>query len=226
MAVIWAVIPAEVRVAQAAIGDPSQSKPGSSAERVFHGVRHSPQQPKTGQPVQITVKVSRPLGAHEVALEYQAVDPGNYIALADPAYRAKWASVPMTETGNAGEFAAVLPAELQVNRRLIRYRIVGIDSRGSRLLSPTAEDSQPNYAYFVYDGIPAWKGAIDPRSLDPRRRFGTTFGPEVMSRVQSYHLISSASAVERATWTEPTGGKALPGLQCAGSADTKHWSTS
>ena len=28
-----------------------------------------------------------------------------------------------------------------------------------------------------------------------------------MSRVQSYHLISSAAAVEKATWTEPTGGK-------------------
>jgi hypothetical protein len=206
-AVLAAAIPAETRADKAGTGDPSQPKPASSEERLFHGVRHSPQQPKSGQPVQVTVKVSRALAAHAVALEYQAVDPGKYIALADPAFRAKWASVPMKETGGSGEFAATLPAELQVNRRLVRYRVVATASNGSRSLSPTPEDSQPNYAYFVYDGIPAWKGSIDPRSFDPRRRFPTTFEPEIMSRVQSYHLISSAAAVEKATWTEPTGGK-------------------
>lgn len=206
-AVLATTVLTQVRAAQPGIGDRHQPKPASAAERSFHAVSHSPQQPKTGQPVQVTVKVSRNFVAQAVALEYQAVDPGNYIALADPAFRAKWVSVPMKETGSAGEFTAVLPADIQVNRRLVRYRVVGTNGNGSRFLSPTAEESQPNYAYFVYDGVPAWKGGIDPRSLDPRRRFAKTLGTEVMGRVQSYHLISSAPAVERATWTEPTGGK-------------------
>ena len=142
-----------------------------------------------------------------MVLEFQAVDPGHYIALADPAYRTAWVAVPMKETGTAGEFSAVLPPEQQIHRRLIRYRVVATSADGARVQSPAADDSQPNHAYFVYDGIPAWKGAIDPRSLDPRRRFPTTFPQEVLSRVQSYHLISSAPAVEKATWTEQTGDK-------------------
>lgn len=192
-----------------------EPKPEAAEARLIQEVSHSPQQPKSGQPVLVTVqlrakgkaKASPAWMPSSVALEYQAVDPGKYIALADPAFRTKWLSVPMKETGKGGEWAVTLPAELQSNRRLVRYRVVTIDSRGLRAVSPSTEDSQPNYGYFVYDGIPSWKGAIDPRSLDPRRRFAKTFGPEVMGRVQSYHLISTTAAVDRTTWTEPTGGK-------------------
>jgi hypothetical protein len=175
--------------------------------RVLRAVSHSPQQPRTGQPVRVSVKVSKAVGVRSVTLEYRSVDPGKYIALADPAFRTKWISTPMTETSTAGEYAAVLPGELQINRRLIRYRVVATNSSGARVQFPSAKDSQPNEAYFVYDGIPAWKGAIDCKSPDPKRNSATTFSPEVMSRVQSYHLISSASAVEKATWTERSGDK-------------------
>src|SRR5438105_2463809 len=52
--------------------------------------RHSPQQPPAGIPVTIYLKLRS--AAASVALEYQTVDPGEYIAIKDAKYAAAWVS--------------------------------------------------------------------------------------------------------------------------------------
>src|SRR6267142_4994588 len=84
-------------------------------------VRHSPQQPRSGQVVQITATL--PAEIPLATLEYQVVDPGKYIELRDPAYKTNWVSIAMSRS--KADFVASLPAELQKHRRLVRYRIRG-----------------------------------------------------------------------------------------------------
>jgi len=171
-------------------------------------VDHSPNQPASGQPVKITAKVTDPEGVSSVTLRYQLVDPGNYFELSDPAYLTNWTAVTMNDAGgNGDEFAGdsiysfELPASLQIHRRLVRYRIAATDSTGSTITVPYADDPQPNFAYFVYDGVPAWTGAVQP-GVTP----ALTFDTNVMRRLPVIHLISKKSAVENATWFSRYGG--------------------
>jgi hypothetical protein len=171
-------------------------------------VDHKPNQPASGQPVKITAKVTDPESVASVGLRYQLVDPGSYIELTDPAYQDNWTAVTMNDTGvNGDEFAGdsiysvELPASLQVHRRLIRYRITATDTTGSTVTVPYADDPQPNFAYFVYDGAPAWQGAVRPGATPV-----VTFDTNVMRRLPLIHLISKRSAVEDATWFSRYGG--------------------
>src|SRR6185503_6346164 len=95
-------------------------------------VEHTPEQPMGGVPVVITAKVTDPDGVGAVTLEYQIVNPGNYIELTNTAYTnlANWISLPMNDAGTNGDvtaaddtFSAEIPATMQTHRRLIRYRI-------------------------------------------------------------------------------------------------------
>ncbi len=178
----------------------------------IEAVSHSPQQPRSGEVVKIAAKA--PSGATRVTLQYQLVDPGSYIELKDPAYKTNWISVPMkaTETagntnGEGGIYVVELPVDLQKHRRLVRYRTSATDANGKIVTAPAPEDSQPNFAYFVYDGIPGWSGAIEPKSSDPKRSQAVQYDPSVMRSVQAYHFISKASSVVNATWREQPGGK-------------------
>jgi hypothetical protein len=172
-------------------------------------VRHEPKQPAANVPVTITVKATDPDGVADVALSYQVVEPGNYIELTDPAYATQWTSLPMHDDGLDGDavagddiFTVVLPAALQQHRRLIRYRITATDRRGQGIRAPYADDPQPNFAYFVYNGVPAWSGAIQPNSSNPQRRQVVTYGPEVLESLPVYHLISKHSSVQASQFTE------------------------
>jgi hypothetical protein len=106
------------------------------------------------------------------------------------------------ETAGDGVFTVELPVEIQTNRRLVRYRVMAVDEANRGAVFPPATASQPNLAYFVYDGIPAWSGAIEPKSKDAARRQAVQFSPEVMGSIQAYHLIAKLSDVENATWRE------------------------
>jgi hypothetical protein len=71
----------------------------------------------------------------------------------------------MRDDGTAGDavagdaiFTAVLPASVQTHRRLVRYRINVTDIPGKTAGVPYLDDEQPNFAYFVYNGAPAWTG--------------------------------------------------------------------
>ena len=125
-----------------------------------------------------------------------------------PQYASGWIAVPMHDDGLAGDAragttstASQIPASVQMHRRLVRYKIMVVDSVGLGLTVPYADDPQPNFAYFVYDGVPAWQGAIQP-GVTPVIEFPA----EVMQSVPVYHLISKNSDVEDCTWLAKYAG--------------------
>ena len=167
-------------------------------------VKHSPEQPKSGAVVTVTAKVTDADGLASVTLLYQLVNPGNYICITDPAYNSSWVSATMHDDGLDGDklagddiYTVQLPGSLQTHRRLVRYRIVTTDNTGRFLVVPYADDPQPNFAYFVYDGVLAWQGAVQP-GVTPV----VEFSAEVMRSLPVYHLISKKSDVETCTWFE------------------------
>jgi hypothetical protein len=168
-------------------------------------VKHSPQSPNSGGKVLITLQAP---DLDSVQLEYQVVRPGNYVALKDPAYTRDWTALAMQKSADAHpQFSAEIPASVQTHRTLVRYRIRGRDSSGKAVAYPASGDSQPNYAYFVYDAIPAWKAALDPSSWDPRKNSVVQFPPEAMGQVQTYFLIAKISDVENVTWYQQSFDK-------------------
>ena len=153
-------------------------------------VAHTPVQPRSAQPIVITAKATDPNGVAAMKVLYQVVLPGAYLpaflphphatllstpnaALApNPDFEnpANWIEVPMNDSGQSGDalagdsiYAATLPAQL--NRSLVRYRIVATDSLANTLRVPYADDPSLNFACFVYDGVPSWTAAT--RSVHP-----------------------------------------------------------
>jgi hypothetical protein len=145
-------------------------------------VNHSPKRPVSTNQVAMTCKVTDPEGVASVSLQYQLVAPGNYIPsyfaptvaelnanparvpLPNPAYEAatNWTTVVMHDDGLNGDaeagddiYTATLPQ--QANRSLVRYRITCTDSLGASRRAPFEDDPSLNFAYFVYDGIPAYE---------------------------------------------------------------------
>jgi len=171
-------------------------------------VKHSPKQPKSGEVVTVTAKVTDANGVDDVTLSYQVVEPGSYITIKDSQYYSIWTNVAMLDDGLNGDaiagddiYSARLPGSIQVHRRLLRYRIMVTDSGGRGLMVPYMDDPQPNFAYFVYDGVPEWYGAIQP-GVSPVIRYGT----DVMRSLPVYHLLSKKTDVENCTWRERYGG--------------------
>jgi hypothetical protein len=209
--------------ASAAAAEPANRPSTQAAEREqrwFGKVSHTPEAPKSNQAVAIVAMVAP--GVKRVRLEYQIVEPGQYIELRDAQYARDWAGVEMTaEQGEAGKkflsYAAQVPGDVQKHRRLVRYRIKAEDPAGQPLVwplaavdpimiggsgSPPSAPAPSNYAYFVYDGLPAWGGAVNPRGRGPQQTEVMTFGPEVLGRVQVYHLLGKKRSIENATWNE------------------------
>jgi len=173
-------------------------------------VKHSPKQPKSNEVVTITAKATDADGVAEVTLIYQLVDPGSYIPLGFPNYTANpyyenpanWSSIPMHDDGLNGDemagddiYTVQLPASLQVHRRLVRYRIRITDDTLRFLIVPYSDDPQPNFAYFVYDGVPAWSAAIKPGDQGQLGQI-VEFGTEVMRSLPVYHFIANAQDVQ------------------------------
>jgi hypothetical protein len=183
--------------------------PDAAAEKWCEKVGHRPQQPKPGETVTVSATVAA--GVSEVAIEYQIVEPGAYIELKEPAYSKGWLSLEMkTRDAGAKVCVAEVPESVQRHRRLVRYRVVGKDKAGKRLVSPdvagAAAGASPNYAYFVYGDMPPWRGAIRPGSPDPRLSKVLEFSPEVLSHIQTYHLLGKRQSIENATWNEQAAG--------------------
>ena len=134
-------------------------------------LEHLPKQPAEGDLVTITALITDADTVGSATLQYQIVEPGDYIRLTDSLYDSKWIDVPMNDSGNAGdEFAedniwsVQIPATVQRHRRLIRYRISVSDALDNTVTAPYSDDPQPNFAYYCYNGIPDWKGALRPGS--------------------------------------------------------------
>jgi hypothetical protein len=176
-------------------------------------VNHEPAQPRSGQEVTITAKVTDPDGVASVTLSYQPVNPGNYIpvtlpnlsysepTLPNPDYEANWTQIPMHDDGLNGDefggdaiYTVQLPGPLQTHRRLVRYRITVEDGDGISLQVPYSDDPQPNFAYFVYDGVPAWSGAVNPNGVYPDN-VTVTYSEAVLRSLPVYHLIARETDV-------------------------------
>jgi hypothetical protein len=171
-------------------------------------VKHSPKQPKSGQVVTITAKVTDEDGVFAVFLSYQIVEPGRYISLQDSQYYTNWTDLTMHDAGLNGDavagddiYSVQIPGTIQVHRRLIRYRISVYDNGARSLMVPYMDDPQPNFAYFVYDGVPAWYGADRP-GVTPVVKYDSN----VMNSLPVYHLITKKSDVENCTWLEKYSG--------------------
>lgn len=178
-------------------------------------VEHRPQQPKSGQDVTITAKVTDPDSVASVTLHYQVVDPGRYIPVtlpsqgtgtattANPEYAdaANWIAAAMRDDGLEGDtlagddvYTVRLAAAMQTHRRLVRYRITVTDAAGRSLRVPYADDPQPNFAYYIYDGVPAWSGAINPGTAAPLNEV-QHFNEALMRSLPAYHLIARQTDV-------------------------------
>ncbi|MCJ7778459.1 MAG: lamin tail domain-containing protein, partial [Sedimentisphaerales bacterium] len=175
-------------------------------------VKHSPKQPKSNDVVTITAKVTDPDGVKNVTLHYQLVNPGSYIPItlpnypstnlvtvSNPAYEnaANWSNLAMHDDGLNGDAVAgddiyivQLPANQQTHRRLVRYRITATDTGGRSIRVPYLDDPHPNFEYFVYEGVPAWSGAINPESTDPSKAKVLTYSTDIMRSLPVYHLIA------------------------------------
>jgi len=171
-------------------------------------VKHSPRQPKSGETVTVAAKVTDDDGVADVTLSYQVVEPGNYISIKDPQYYTNWTNLTMHDDGLNGDaltgddiYCVQLPGSIQVHRRLVRYRITISDVGGRSLMVPYIDDPGANFAYFVYDGVPAWNGAVRPGVTSVIQ-----YGTNVMRSLPVYHLISKKSDVENCTWRERYGG--------------------
>lgn len=170
-------------------------------------ISQEPLAPRSGEVVHITASV--PINVTNLLLQYQLVDPGRYVELRNPSYQLNWVAVSMKSVSKSTDqvlFTAAMSAQLQAHRRLVRYRLIAQDTTGRQTRIPGTNTTVRNFAYFVYDGVPAWSGAINPRSPNPTLRAVITFGTNVMRRVQSYILIATQQSTENVTWREQLHG--------------------
>ena len=159
-------------------------------------VRHEPEQPRANEPLRVSAKITDPDGIASVTLSYQAVQPGRYIRKTDGSYEKWWLELPMTDGGSDGDatvddliFSALIPRSVQKHRTLVRYRIRVEDKLGNSVTLPYADDEQPNFAYFCYNGVPTWSGS---------NRVGEqkeTLPSSVMDSLPTYHLIANGNDV-------------------------------
>lgn len=170
-------------------------------------VKVSPDRIHSNEPVEITIRAA--LQAKVVTLQYQTVDPGKYIAVKDAAYKSQWTDIPMVQSQPSSQatYTSQIPVSVQLNRRLVRYRFRILTMQDQTRYLPALDDPEPNFAYFVYDGVPPWKGAVEPRSRDPKRGEVVEFGTNAMTQVQNYFLIGKARDIQNATWYEQSNDK-------------------
>lgn len=164
----------------------------------------SVQQPIAGQDVTISIKVTDPDGVQGVTLDYQLVNPGSYIRLTDAAYSTNWTTVVMHDDGLNGDalagdsiYTVVMPGSLQTNRRLVRYRITATDALGASIRGPYADDPQPNFAYFVYNGVPDYTASLRP-GVQPN----IVYSGAALDNLATYHLIANASDVQNSQYNQ------------------------
>ncbi|HAB15038.1 MAG TPA: hypothetical protein DCE44_01175 [Verrucomicrobiales bacterium] len=178
----------------------------TNAPPAVRQVRHDPQEPRSGEPVTISARITDPDGVAEVALEYQVVAPGAYVRFDEPSFSQGWLTLAMEPSAaDTNLFTVQLPSSALRHRHLIRYRIDARDARGAAVQVPYPDDPQSNFALFVYDGVPAWNGAVRPGSTSS---LGAPFTVEAaeMNRLPVYHLIAHRQDVEDETWLDRSHG--------------------
>ena len=175
-------------------------------------VAQNPQTPAVAQDVIVTAKIEDGNGVASAALTYVALNPGVYVQKTDASYNTGWTSLPMNDSGSGGDalagdrtWSVTIPASVQAHRRLVRYRIAATDALGGNVTAPYPDDEQPNFAYFCYNGLPAWSGAMQPGAAGAR---GTvqTFTPAVLNTIPPYHLIANETDVTNSQYNSGSDG--------------------
>lgn len=169
-----------------------------NAPPTFLSVSHAPQQPKSNEVVTVEARVTDVDGIGAVRLLYQVVPPGEYYGVNDGYYHSNWTPITMTDKGS-GRYSATIPGGLNQHRSLVRYRIEATDKGGRKQLVPFADDPQPNFAYFVYDGIPTWSGSFNGSSEGV-----TTFDFNAMRPLPSFIFISKEEDIANALFLPPS----------------------
>ena len=179
-----------------------QDNAAPAARRVSHGETAV----RSNQPVVVSTKVTDDHGVQSVVLEYQVVTPGDYfgrylkagedgVPVLNPRYDdpSEWTSITMLDAGQAGDsaadddvFSAIIPADVQEHRHLVRYRIRVQDTFGAAANVPYEDDLQHNFSYFVYDDVPDWTAADQPGSTPEQ-----TYRFDELNSVATYHLLTS-----------------------------------
>ncbi|MEN8773644.1 MAG: lamin tail domain-containing protein [Akkermansiaceae bacterium] len=147
-----------------------------------------------GEDVRITAKVTDPDGLNSVSLDYQLVNPGDYIDIDDPRYNSGWVSLTMNDNGTGGDefagddiYSGTISAALNTHRRMIRFRIEAADSAANNHQVPYPDDPVPNFAYFVYGTMPTWTASNRPGVPS------VTYDFSAMEPVAVYQLLTTRS---------------------------------
>ena len=191
-------------------------------------VNHTPQQPRSNEPIVITAKVTDPQGVLSVKVLYQIVSPGNFIPAEFPLTHSQllaaptlartpnlafenatnWTEVPMADDGSGadaiagdGIFKGIIPG--QTNRTLVRYRIVAMDANtpSSSVRVPYADDPSLNFACFVYDGVPPY--VPTDRTVRPEG-LGYAYSSAVMTSLPVYMVITRAADMTECIAYDPS----------------------
>jgi len=188
----------------------------TNAPPAIRQVHHEPEQPGRGEPVLLTAKISDADGITNVSLSVQIVVPGAYLPAylplshstlighpdwplpENPAFEdaANWAEQPMTDDGTGADMVAgdhIYSAQLAgqpTNRTLVRYRVRAYDAQGTSVRAPLFDDPSLNFAYFVYDGVPAY--TTTARSVHPDG-VGHVYGTNVTRALPVYWLLSRSN---------------------------------
>lgn len=168
----------------------------------LENARHLPAQPKTGEEVVVSFRPKAETEVKTATVQIQVVEPGQYIRRNDPQFESNWRDFPMRDDGQAGDakaadgvFSATIPGSVQKHRRLIRYRFTFETRDGKANEFPVRTNACPNLAWFVYDQLPAWKGASRPGSTPLLE-----FSPDFLNTLPAYHLIAKAEDVAKSQW--------------------------
>lgn len=192
-------------------GPPTPGAPNSTWTEnpppAVDAITHTPAAPTSAQPVVVTARVADADGVAAVVLQYQRVAPGDYIRLGQERYHTEWTALPMALVA-PDTYRVELPPATRQNRHLIRYRVVATDSGGRSVTLPYADDPQPNFAYYVYDGVPTWQGAIQPNGPGESRN-AVTYDFNAMRPLPVYQLLAHLSDIEDAQfipWSRRASG--------------------
>ncbi len=150
--------------------------------------------------VQVSAHVHDRSGVAAVRLEYQVVRPGSYVLRTDPRFETDWTTVAMSLDAECGAHVGLLPA--LPHRTLVRYRIVAADAAApsAETRAPFRQDPEPNFGYYVYDGVPDYVASR-------RSGFGAVgYRHTNLEKVPVYQIIMDRSDFEEVMYVERRAG--------------------
>jgi hypothetical protein len=110
-----------------------------------------------------------------------------------------------------GVFAAQIAPSVNQNRTLVRYKVTATDIPGASITAPYADDPSLDFAYYVYNGVPGWSGAIHPGDANPALSQVVNYSAQDMNRLQVYQVIANNKDVIDSQHIPPSTAAAYPG---------------